>query len=358
MPIARSASKQNVTGAIRAAAVSLTVLLCGGAAYGQAALPDELIANPQLSGSEQERLNAFVTAVVGDLSSRDAEAARDARDEVLESLERDSVSVDFRIRYAEALLPTVRKLMAAAEPGQRLTGLRLAGALATEDSADLVVAALQSQEPSERYMAVSSMGRIFRASASQPPAVSRNRLQRLVSEIDQLVRAEQDAAIVDTGARALLDASAIPNDVIAGVAAEADAALFAALSERVQNADAAEVSLMTAAMRALESAQRRILGEGLSRPLAQASAALAGDSIAMLVRTGADGPVAVQLAGAADALIVFATENLDPRAQANPANLGQAVENGNLAEAAEAVIGPDGVLTRPPHGLPADRFSR
>lgn len=348
--------KPTWTGFLCAAALGVASL--SPSALAQGVLPDELVASPQLSGADEQRVESYAKSLAPGLVDGDSGAARDARDAAMDPLERDEVSVAFRIAYAEAMLPTLRRLIAGAEPARRLTGIRLAGELATDNSADLVVASLSSKNAAERYMAVASVGRIFQAAGEQPPAVARNRLDALIDELDRLIRAEPDPAIVDAGVRSLLDASAIPESVLPGVGGHADTVLYAALSERVQNDNEGDEALIVAVTRALSSAQRRILGEGLPKPVVRDSAALAGDGIAMLIRTDATGDSAVEMAGGADALIVFATENLDPRAQANPADLGRALQDGRLAEEAVAVIGPGGALTSPPHNLPAERFAR
>lgn len=354
----RTISKPNMIRVLLASCGA--TLLPAAPALGQTGLDEALVSSTQLSGSQTSSVQAYAQAVAQGLTGSDLEGTRRARDLATEPLEFGAVSVDFRIRYSEALMPTLRQMLAGADQRKRLLAVRLAGDLATEDSADLVSDLFGARTEAERYMAVASAGRIFRTADTQAAAIRESRLESFVSELGELITGEASGAVVDAAARALLDAVNADSEVFGAAGPAAEATLLVSLSDRVRSGEG-DAMLMSAVARTLNAMQNRIgFGEGVADQQVRDAAALAGDAVAMLLKSpavsGDDLETAIALAGSADALIVFATEALDPNTVVSPAGLAAAMESGNLAGAAGRVIGPRGILVQGPHGLDAARF--
>lgn len=353
-------------------AISLAMLSVSAAAQ---TLPDDVRTAVRLSPEQRAAVGSFADAHSRALASGDPVAVGQARAALVAPLESaPPPSVAFRLALNEALLPSLRPIISGDDEHASFNAIRIAGAIAVEESARAVADALTDPRPSVRYAAAFALrGLLQDVAAGRSPIPP----ERVIDAIAAALRTESDRGAIEGYVAALT----VGQD--AAPAAQPIRKLSAALSEQII-ANAASVSAAAAAtgwaqtyfraLRAVQTAALAQLRQGRIDPaFAVPAAEFAGHTVAHAVRRVAvldrgalaqqEWEALAQLVGAAEVTLSLIHSNLVPTDEVTGSPLKDAFDaerNGApeaLAKAAQAWIGPQGRLASQPYSIPADRFA-
>ncbi len=332
-------------------------------------LPGELITATRLSTEQEQTVRAFARQNAQDLGSTDADARRRARGRLLRPLATPDASVSFRLAYSGALMPELDRLSRQGEIEIRLNAIRVAGELATQDSSDLVLRALESDATEVRIMGSYALRRTFESLSAQPPALAEGRVRALVERAATMVERERDPLAFDAAVRTLAAAGRI-NRPNLSLRNESYRRLADSVGSRVRSRPTTADALgVMRTGEALLDVLRSI--ESLDTQAAVAAGGFAGDALAMVRNAlasdeslnAADRDQLVNLAQIVEAVIFFARTVAEPGADPQPTSHATALRDTRdvqrfIAGVERDLIGANGALTRRPFGFNADRFER
>lgn len=361
----------------------------GPAAWAQPLAPNVVAAPGALSAADREAIKAFVARHAPGLSAAENAKVQQSRAELIAPLQEASASVSFRSAYAAELAPALQPLAGNDRDVVAVNAMRLAGKMAHTQAGPIIDAGLKSTKISVRYAAVAAIGDTFDTLARSAPAMDIGAARDLLRKLGPVLRTEAEAHIFDAAVRALMSAAAIDREGWGHLRDDAMNQLAPAVSERLQklgNQPAAD-AFMQAIIRANSAARDTLLaggGRALGPEAAKNVAALGGDSLAYvqrMVQAGAfpviqndDGEaqqeqktlarvVPADLASVSFATVTFASDALSGPAMPAPLQqLPQLLRSARPQDDAQFlvsvrdVIGPNGVLAKPPFSFAKDRF--
>jgi len=330
-------------------------------------------ASDSIGASELQTISRFVSDWAPGLASDDMGQVAASRQRLSRPLAGSSVAVTFREAYAGVLIPELQTLLAGDNIGSRLAALRLAGELATESSAALILDYLDDDDEAVRYFAIGRMESVFEQASAHPPALSPETTLDMVRRLgDRVVSGsalEADAAVRALGGAMRLDQSGFDR-----ARNEAATLLGSKAGERVRAMASAKVdeSELIVALDACAAARSAVTASGWQpdRSATSELIGLGGDVLALVLERFHDKTLPetaqrtldVQTARAAENLILFARrhhEFLRGGADSVPATgLGDLLESGQdrpFSLQAVALLGRDGELVRG-FGFEANRF--
>ncbi|MEM7754292.1 MAG: hypothetical protein AAF297_01500 [Planctomycetota bacterium] len=345
-------------------------------AHGQlVAIDEELARAVTISGEGRGRIDAFVGRHRERLMSDDRTDVVTARAALSEPLADTRVSVAFRQALASALETELQTLAGSDESWRRLVGLRLAADLATENTARLIDAAVDADEPEVRYFAMFAIETIFDTVAGSSAAVTDRTLNRLLEHAGTAVSETEDPRYADAAIRAIGAAATIPDGRIAGLAPRAIGVLAdatSALTRRSPAIKADATSALPLIRGGLIVRNYVAANDELPREVALQTIGFGGDLVAFVfARTEQAGgvddaePIDFQLAGIGASLVFFG-EQARARATRDQPRVGQVdlvtpMRDGDLANFRSRVlslVGDAGALRRAPLSFPGERFDR
>ncbi|MDX2148429.1 MAG: hypothetical protein SFZ23_12995 [Planctomycetota bacterium] len=372
--------------------------VAGSAALGQS-LPQAITerAGP-LSASDIQTVREHVERQASrlDAEALTGEAIRSARDALLTPLQGTNVTVAFRNEYGRQLEPSLQKWITSGRDVLVFNALRVAGEIATEGTAPLLLPHLSAPSPATRYAAAFATGAAFDAASRGSPAIQRDTAFRLIDALGAQLRTETDLAVVDRLALSLISASRADAQ-LPGTRALALQRLGESLSSRIppvkggdarRELSAEELMVMTRAGDAMRDAlsgvggDRLLPGNDAARGAIKAVAGFGGDLVAYVVRhlkqetwppikgSDSDGvkgerraarDLPASLMNLGELIVYFARVN-NGEANAPQTKLSERVkaaqlaEDARVAEDAKAMIGENGALVRQ-FGFPASRFA-
>lgn len=349
----------------------LTLLAPAAAAQVRAELPASVVEAASIGAGERSQIDAFVAQLAPAATGKQPEATARARRDLIGPLLGRQPSVAFRQAYSQAASALLSGLLKDADAGARIAGLRLAGNLATGETAGMVQQALGADDAGIRLFAAVQSRRIFEITAAAGPALTEPQAQRLIEALAESADAESDRAYIQSVIRALGAAAQIRARDLAGTRSSALAALARVGARRAETAgpdgllDASDTLLLATSIATRSVSEA---GVTVSDDAARAAAELGGEILAVVLARqsrnliGADAEADIRLLAAGESLIYFARR----RQVENARGSVSAVPQTNLAELLRAqdrgfrnelvrLIGPGSDLIRQ-FGLPDDRF--
>ena len=359
-------------------AAALVYAAMPSAAYGQLdALGAEVRRSPQLDASQGEAITKYVKDHSANLGSDNPQMIRRDRTSLLEPLADEQASPAFRLKFSEALAPTLTTLSGNASEIVVINSLVLAGELATAQGVELLTKALASTKPAVRYQAAFGFRRTFEAMERMTtPTMRADQAESAIKIVTGQISKESDALVVDGLVYASVEASRnaqLRNAAITNLAA--------AIGERVKqlSGKVAPDQLTQAFLRAIAGA-RDVLSTvqpgQLSPETMKAASGMAGHLIAYCVRAveSKSLPMAdkgtsevltrethAQLATTAENVILLALTQQGSKAP-EARKIGDRLKSGStsgdagFSADARAIVGSDGLLTKAPFSFPADTF--
>lgn len=261
--------------------------LAAAPAWAQNAAADIPVGTAQslsLDAAEQQQIQTYIDAYAPALLEGPGIARVRARDGLIRPLNLADVSIVFRQAYSDGLEAHLQTLLADADAGATLTGLRLAGELATEDAVALIVPFTQSEDDGIRLFAISRLERVFDVVAARSPSLSPSTANNLVLALGDALATEENVTVADAGIRALLSASNIKRPNFEALRFQAVTQMTTNASVRLRNANPDDLAELLLAVRACGGARDALIDVTASPTDEACSAAvgLAGDVIAYL----------------------------------------------------------------------------
>lgn len=338
----------------------------------RASIPEALISKPtELTRDERRQVEAFVREHVPRLAAENPEHRRAARRELRRPLTARQITVSFRLAYSGELVGRLRDLADHDDPGVATVALLLAGELATNPGSQLALDRLGSDDETIRYAAASSLGESLRIAADGAPAMNEQQLTALVNRLGERLEREENPLVLDRVIRSIGAGATNQRREFATLRNTSTRLLGDRLAERVRNAEAGRVSvdMELTMLRGAETVFASVNRGTLSPEALRASGLLSGQLIAYADRrlhagglNAEDVQRLLQIVGASENVVVFARSLLDPRAARVQFGLRDAMGNDGRRDrfrtAADAVIGSDGVLVRPPFEFSSGQFPR
>lgn len=354
----------------------------------QVDLSEDTITAISLNGPQRQAVREFVAEHRVRFQSEDPAEVKRARNALLRPFDNPRISVSFRNAYSDELLPILNAM--AGRPGDLATvnALVVAGSLATQQGAGLVERfRADKNRVAIRYAALSAYRRTFEAMAASSPAIADRDAAGMVDRLGQHLLDEQDPLVFDACVRALLAASEVRRPGFESVWHRAMSALASGLSVRLPRfpTGPAGEEFIGPAMRAA-AALRDVAAAGprleLPQEVSRRMVEMAADLWAWVARGLAAGafPVAVpgndeaavkarrefaaQAADISQSLLYFAAERIKrdpwPAQEAVGGWIREASKTGDdrFVRRVRDVVGPGGLLTKPPFGFADNRFLR
>ena len=366
-----------LSSAIRSGLATLaaaTALLLAAPAHAQGdSLPTDIRRAPQLTAAQEQAVQAFVSEHVKNLASDNPQFIKRDRTALLEPLADLEASPKFRFTYAEALLPTLETLAGNANELVVINAMVIAGDLATAQGVGYLTKGLAATKPAVRYQAAFGLRRTFEALAAMPsPTVNDEQRTSAIESIAGRIKDEADPVVLDGLVFAALEATKAPAtrnaamtqlgrvmgvktrtlggkaapDTVAQVLLRAGAGLRDSLAS-VQSGQVSDDALMASADAAgamIAYCARAV--EANSLPAAQAAAreihaqlATTCENVLLLVATLKPGAAAPE------------SRKIGDKIRAGTAESDQA-----FVKDAVALVGRQGLLSKPPFGFAADSF--
>jgi hypothetical protein len=186
----------------------MSIALTASGARAQAEIPKEIVEKPVHSAEDQAAVKKFLDERFPLFDGKDPGAMKRGRDELLSAFKNPRVSVAFRQSYNDAAMRELRKLAEDKNDMIVVTGLRIAGELATSDSTTILEAKLADPRVAVRFAAVNGLERTMAALAARNPAIPRERAEALVDKLGQVISdpKNNDYEVMDAAERALISA--------------------------------------------------------------------------------------------------------------------------------------------------------
>lgn len=346
-------------------AACAAILLPVRASLAQLGLPDSVPTSQQLTEAQQEEISRLVGSTKAGLAGEPA-AVRRARAALQQPLRVRGVSVDFRTRYTDALVPVLKPLVVSEKDAVAINALRLAGDLGTKQGLDLLVPALADKRASVRAAAALACAAAFHAARVEQPALSPSQVTPVLETLRRAIVSEKDPAVQDAVSVALAAAADIPNGHLEGVRARAAGTLALAVGELAQGAGPqapAYGPIIRAGRTLFDLLSKNDVDIG-KEAMVEAGG-YAGDVIALARRRLSSGTIddaeRAQLAlavGQATRVIYFAQQRLGaPPVEAKLDTLIASSADAQFRTDAARLIDTGGAVTVAPFNFAADRFA-
>jgi len=329
-----------------------------------AVISPEVTERGSMTAADEAAIAAYVAAHKGGLSG-DVEQVKAARTALLRPLSNPKVTSNFRLAYGVALKPVIEPLAADAKDYVAVNALRVAGELATTNTLPMLLAQLEAgakdRPISVRYAACFGLTRMFDAFVKADVALAPANLKDAVNALAAFIERSSEPQLIDGATLALIAAGQITDAKSeAGFRAMVVSKMSAALSGKATAIATSKdpSATMSTLLRGVTAIRDLILADAASNsPLltlaaVKDSAGVSGDVLAAVVRlqdkqagggAAAPGLAADRAALASSTVIGLVLTRLDTNAPMVPKDIRK-------------IIAPDGVLTSPPLGFPADRF--
>lgn len=318
----------------RAWVVAIAVALTGSAHAQVDQLPPTVVGSLNISAGAQAQIDAFVAARAPELTDADFTRVKRARDALLAPLGQPNVSVAFRQAYGRALWPHISALLDAEPIQSRLTGMRLAGAVGTEEPAARLIELLGSEDDGIRVFAAQRLGPVLQHAGKNSAGVSPETAARVIDALGAMVRDEPvlsgaDVAVRSLGVGAQLPAAVLGNarDRAIAVLAQSAGARMARVNQRGQES----AKEMLIALRAAGIVRDAVSETPPSPETAKAVMGFGADTLAAVVRTLRGTSLApgeltaeIRIVRAAEGVVYFARRPTEPTLQ--PTNFAALLE--------------------------------
>ncbi len=354
---------------LAAAALTLAELTMQvGSPLAAGALPESVIAKSDsvFTEAEKKQIGELAGTAKG-LSETDPAAISKARGVLLAPLRGEKVGLGFRVEYAQWLVPVLRPLVADKRDEVAINAVRVAGELATRNSAELLTEAMKDPREGIRVAAAMGYRRIFSTLQGGQQTLSAQQATAVVNEIGAALGKDPSASVAESLVVALEAAVAVPETIVPDLRLTALDQISDRVGARAREPHSGP-EFIPAVLRAGRAARTVLVAVNSKAPSPATLVkvgGLAGDSVAMvrnLLSGGAElseaerGDLAT-LAAQAEGIYGLAHTQLGGSPVAlKLESLLDGTKDEQFKAAAAKLIGPDSALTKPPFALPMARF--
>ena len=198
-------------------------------------LPIAIITASELTAEQVAEITRFVEANAKRMESADVAEVRTGRVALLEPVDnRDpAAAVGFRLKYGEIAAPQLRRIASGPDEVQAINALIVAGAIATLNTAAVLQEGFEDPRVAVRFGAFAASRRVFRAIELFSPAISDRDAIDFATRITQRMEAEADPQCFDAAVKALLSATEVRRQRFERVRLSAWKSLAEALSRKL-----------------------------------------------------------------------------------------------------------------------------
>ncbi|CAG0991191.1 hypothetical protein PHYC_02307 [Phycisphaerales bacterium] len=365
----------------RAVVLSVAVFVAGFSAtgFGQPCqIAPETVTAVGITTDQEAEISRCVRENAADLTSADAAKRRASRLALLRPLENSGASANFRFAYARALISTLESALQSTDDRVAVNALVVAGDVATDSTTSLLIASLKSDRPALRYDAAYGLRRTFEAMVRSAPAVNPDNIGIAINALRDRTAVESDGQVLKACVAALLAATDVPSNHAPTARADATAALCVGLGTHVKGASgkAAEPAVLDAYLKGVDGVRIVLARPGIAITATEAKAAceLSGRCAAYGVRILRSKGLAAGESESREVLsnTIAASETLLGQAALSLSagvlrlprrDLGdkfsRAVDVNSevvFINEASAVVGSEGLLSKPPFDFPKGHF--
>jgi len=338
-------------------------------------LPSAIVTKPgALSADEIEQVREFAQSNIELLMSEEPETRLRARRALRDAATAQNASVAFRIEFGKAARGPLAGVVRDGDSQSKLLALHVAGHIGTEPCARIAADALDHDDPIVRYSAALALGLTNRGLLGDDAAITPDQALQLNERLADRIGPETDMWVLDRVVRSLGAAAELTNSRFLPVGIRAMDLLATRLGERLRAAgEPGAVSLeeLEAMIRAADTILRSFQrGQRLPPETIRRAAGFGGDALAFVARSlrsqSADDRRLVrlqQLARTGENITFFArsvhpeSDEVSVRNLQIASRLVQDRDVQGFLDALDALLGPEGYLTRRPFGFRADRFA-
>ncbi|MCC6322540.1 MAG: HEAT repeat domain-containing protein [Phycisphaerales bacterium] len=375
--------------AVFAGVLGLVILVAPVQAQLAGSLPETIVQSDSLSGEDKAQILEYVKRHAPGLGGT-PEQISVSRKALIRPFRSDKIGTAFRVEYADAAVVNasgakLKDLLKSPNEQTAINAASVLGEIGARPSLDALLPAIKEREPNRpavRLVAALGVARTFDAVRGPgQPALSKNDASRALTDLQSALRTEPNADVADALVAAFNSAAKVPEGKIPGIRNDAAQGLCAAIQARIKDPNAA--GFHSAYARAAKALFEGVIDENVNSGFSSATiiqaGGVAGDLVAFVRRqidanASTDGWAAPdslgQIVRAAETLASYAARkagatplsslNLDQSLNGQPSPGGDKpavpADFEKFKRDADRLIGPDGLLIKPPFAFPIDRY--
>jgi hypothetical protein len=319
-----------------------------------------------MSAADDSAVRAWAGDLVASLQTGDAAQVTAARTALIDVLTKET-SVAFRLEASGALAGALEGLARGNDETRAFNAFQIAGVLATEKGADILLAALSSPKATIRYGGALGARILFQQFIAGRSPLTQEAIAKQMRALAAALARETDPVVAE--------GMMTPFGVQFATPAERASALRIMNESVVQriksldNAGRADPRWTRPLVRAVDSSRRLLVDIAAANQrnadFARASVLLAGNSMKYaqenLNASGAERAEINNLLIASEFILLQTRDQLGGAGASPGEQIREAIDRGNnanLRQAIERWIGPNGLLFSAPFNLPAGSFGR
>ncbi len=341
--------------------LSILALLAASCVVTAAPLPEGITTRSQLSSADSAAVRAWAGDLADSLRDGDPAQVSAARTTLLDALTKET-SVAFRLDASGALAGPLEQLARGADETRAFNAFQIAGALATEKGADILVSALNSPKPTIRYGGALGTRILFQQFVGGRSSLTPQAITQQMRALADALAKETDPVVAEGMMTPFGVQFATPTERAAALRIMNDAVVQRIRS--LDNAGRADTRWTRPVVRAVDSSRRLLVDLAAANQrnaeFARASVLLAGNSLrfaeANLNASGADRAELNNLLIASEFILLQTRDQMGGGGAGPGEKIREAVDRGNdaaLRQAIDAWIGRNGLLFSAPLSLPA-----
>jgi len=359
----------------------VATMLPAACCFAQSSLPSDIVTASVLTDGQKDTLKQFVDSQTPALAGAPLDVKR-ARRALIEPLENNAVSVQFRLEYSRFLSPALRPLAQGDQELNAINALIIAGGLATTTGIDILADSLSDKRSSVRFAAVSGFESTFSALDRTTPAVAPpSQAVKALNTLKTAMAKETDSKVMEAYALALQAGTKVPSSRLPGVRSEAVRILSQSMGAKAQTIT--DASFDAAFRRAANAARNALTNQDINEPALDRAvlldaAGFAGDLLASVYRRvkageleapadATDDQLAALRAKRADFVLIAADAERtiqwahngiagNPLADLKLSELLAQEKDAAFTNDVLRIIGANGALTAAPYQFPDNRF--
>ena len=312
------------------------------AASAQSSLNDDLIRKQDVSAADKQIIKAFIDGNAANLKGTPLEIKK-AREALVKPVERDGVTVSFRVAMGSDLVTVLKPLVNEKEREVVVVNaLRIAGEVATTNMIDVLLEGLKDPRESVRYAATHAMAQFFIAADKFAPAITKDDGARCVRGLVDVIEKENSVRVVDGASIALMSARPFMKGLAVQRLAEAGGRKAILLAKSTEPVDLGTHLRIAGALRTdLLDAQK------ITPDAVLASVKFAGQTLVLVknqMKTSGDRVAIVQTAKACHGIISLGSEILKgPEIDQGMPKLLDQSKDADFEKAVMLLTGPGGL---------------
>lgn len=317
------------------------------------------------------------------LSGDDVLAAEEARNALLQPLRCKEVSVDFRLKFSQVVVPDLATMVGSPKDHVAMNAVRLAGEMATTSAVDEVLRpALSDKRPAVRLIAAAGLRQTLKiVTAPGAGSIRREGLDSVIDMLGRQLAVETDVNVVE---HLVLALDAIPaGGVNAALNTSAMEKLSSAMATQVKalrgrSDDSQRLRWVSALIRATDAVARPmtdVTSAGVTPQFRAVAGVLAGHTLAYsrdrlnasaseLTSDSGEGALLRTLVNTSERVLLLADAGINRKPGISRQTLlpafEQAMSDGDtavFAGEADKWIGASGTLTKAPYNAKASDFA-